>query len=622
MSDKPTGPEFPGSALPHPLIQLWRQLSRRRQRQCWLLFALMLVSGLAEVVSFGLILPFIAVLTAPDKVFANYPAIGHVAGALGIDTTGELMFALTVAFAVMALGAGAIRMLLLWTSTRQANAVVSDLSIEVYRRTLYQPYSMHVARNSMDVISGITARVGGVGAVMQSVLMFGMAAVLLLAITVALLAINATVAIVATLIFGIGYAATTWLFRKRLAVNSRRITSESTKVYKALQEGLGAIRDVLLDGTQSVYCDIYRRADHPLRIAQGNNIFISGCPRFVMEALGMILIALLAYSLSLGDEGLSTALPVLGALALGAQRMLPAMQQGYSAWTTISSNMILLADVLALLRSPLPPEATAPVPSALGLTRGVSFEHVRFRYGVDGPWILDGVNFTIPRGAKIGLVGSTGSGKSTALDLLMGLIDPLEGSILVDGQPIVGERRRAWQRSIAHVPQSIYLADTTLAENIAFGVPPDAIDMERVRKAAAQAHIAGFIERRKDGYGARVGERGIQLSGGQRQRIGIARALYKQASVLIFDEATSALDNATERQIISSIDEIGGDLTIVMVAHRLTTIRNCDTILELGRGSVVAQGTYEELLKISPSFRRMAEHDHASTSVADEGEPG
>jgi ATP-binding cassette subfamily B protein len=230
---------------------------------------------------------------------------------------------------------------------------------------------------------------------------------------------------------------------------------------------------------------------------------------------------------------------------------------------------------------------------------------VRFRYAPDAPWVLDDFNLTIRKGARVGLVGSTGSGKSTALDLLMGLLMPTQGELLVDGEPIVGERIRAWQNTIAHVPQSIFLSDASLCENIAFGVPRNAIDLERVKQAARRAQIAEFIESRREGYEARVGERGIRLSGGQRQRIGIARALYKQASVLVFDEATSALDNATEQSVMNAIGGLDRDLTILLIAHRMSTVRRCDCIVELGAGRVVAQGTYEHLFESSPSFQKM-----------------
>ena len=591
--------------LSNLLKRLWHHLSRRRQRQFGLLTGLMLVSAFAEVISLGAVLPFLGILTAPDLAF-NRPIVAEVAQAWGITSADQLVLPLTVAFVAAALMAGAIRMLLLWISVRLASAGGADLSIEVYRRTLYQPYRVHVARNSSEVISGITSKVGGAFNVLYSMLALISSIVLLMAITLALIAIDPVVALVATVGFGASYGLITWLSRRRLHRNSQRIACEQTQVIKALQEGLGGIRDVLLDGAQPVYCDIYRQADHPLRRAQGSNIFIVGSPRLIMEVLGMVVIAVLAYGLSRQAGGVATALPVLGALALGAQRLLPALQQIYGAWAQIAGSHASLAGAIEMLDQPLPPEAHQPAPVPLPFQDVIRFDAVRFRYSSDGPWVLDGFNLTIPKGARVGFVGSTGSGKSTTLDLLMGLLMPTEGELLVDGQPVSGNRLRAWQRTIAHVPQSIYLADTTLAENIAFGVPRDAIDLLRVQQAARQAQIAEFIESRPEGYHAYVGERGIRLSGGQRQRIGIARALYKQVSVLVFDEATSALDNFTEQAVIDAIESFNRDLTILLIAHRLTTVRRCDIIVELEHGRVVALGTYEQLLKCSPTFRQNA----------------
>ncbi len=339
----------------------------------------------------------------------------------------------------------------------------------------------------------------------------------------------------------------------------------------------------------------------------GFNIFIGGSPRPIMEAFGMIVIAALAYGLSRKPSGVATALPLLGTLALGAQRLLPALQQSYSAWVTIAGCQAALATTIELLRQPLPAEMLQPSPEPLAMREAISFRHVRFRYTSDGPWVLDDLNFAIKRGSRVGFVGSTGSGKTTTLDLLMGLLLlESEGDLLVDGEAISGARVRAWQRSIAHVPQSIYLADRTIAENIAFGVARANIDPERVAVAARQAQLTEFIDSCREGYDTRVGERGVRLSGGQRQRVGIARALYRQASVLVFDEAASALDNVTEQSVMDAISSLNRDLTIVLIAHRLTTIQRCDLIFELERGRLVAQGSYEQLIVSSPSFRRMA----------------
>ena len=596
---------LPGT-LGNLLTRFWRHLHRRRQRQFGLLLGLMLVSAFAEVISLGAVLPFLGILTAPDKLF-DQPLVSDMAKTWGIATADQLVLPITVAFAVAALMSGAIRIFLLGVMTRLAVVSGADLSIEVYRRTLYQPYRVHVARNSSETISGITSKVDiTIFGVLLPLLTLISSIVLLVAVTAALIIIDPTVALVATIAFGASYGLITWLTRRRLQRNSQRIAYEQTQVIKALQEGLGGIRDVLLDGTQSVYCDIYRQADHPKRRAHGNNIFIGGSPRFAMEALGVVLIAALAYVLSRQAGGVASALPALGALALGAQRLLPALQQTYAAWASIVGSQASLAGTIELLDQRMPEDALLTTSSPLSFRDDIRFSGVRFRYTSDGPWVLDGLNLTIPKGARVGFVGSTGSGKSTTLDVLMGLLSPSEGELLVDGQPISGNRVRAWQRTIAHVPQSIFLADATLSENIAFGVPRDDIDMNRVQQAARQAQIADFIESRSDGYSVLVGERGIRLSGGQRQRIGIARALYKQASVLVFDEATSALDNATEQSVMDAIEGLNRDLTILLIAHRLTTVRRCDFIVELEHGRVVSQGTYEQLLECSPSFRSIA----------------
>lgn len=559
---------------------------------------LTLASTFAEVVSLGMVLPFLSILIVPEKVF-NFPIVAHHLKAWEVTSAEQLVLPLTIGFITAALVAAGIRLLMLKINTKFAFTSGADLSIEVYRRTLYQPYRVHLERNSSEVVSSIITKVNNVVFwVMLPILTLISSLILLVAITLTLFFIDRVVALTVIVGFGTCYVIISLFFRSQLRLNAQRIAHEQNQVIKALQEGLGGIRDVLLDGTQPIYCDIYRQADHPLRNAYGSNIFIAGSPRFIMEALGIALIACLAYILSLRAEGIGSALPVLGALALGAQRLLPALQQAYGAWTNIIGSQSSLADVVMLLDQPLPEEILQPIPLPLAFEQSIRFDAVRFRYSSDGPWVLNGLNFTIPKGARVGIVGGTGSGKSTTLDLLIGLLMPTEGKLLIDGLPCTGNRIRAWQKTIAHVPQNIYLADATLAENIAFGIPKAAIDMGRVRRAAQQAQIADFIESRRDGYEAKVGERGIRLSGGQRQRIGIARALYKQAKVLVFDEATSALDNATEASVMEAIDGLDRDLTILLIAHRITTLSRCDTILELEHGSVKREGSYAELVEV------------------------
>lgn len=593
-------------STPALLARLWQHLSKHRRRQLMLLLPMMLLSAGTEIVSLGAVLPFLGVLIAPEQIF-SYPLVSRFASASGINSPDQLVLPLTAAFALAALFAGAMRMFVLWLNTRLAFSIGSDLSIDVYRRTLYQPYRVHVARNSSEVISGISGKVGAASSAIYQTLILISSTVMMGAVLLAVLAINPLIALLATIGFGSCYASISWVSRRWLKRNSLQISREQTRLIQALQEGLGGIRDVLLDGSQHFYCDVYKQANQPFRRAQASNVFIAGSPRFLMESIGMAMIAILAYFLSQQNGGMGAALPVLGALALAAQRLLPALQNSYAAWATITGSHASLSDALDFLNQPISNEALLPVPEPLVLQRSICLKSIRFRYTDESPYVLNDFNLFIRRGARIGLVGRTGSGKSTVLDLIMGLLPPTDGALLVDDQPILGNSLRAWQRAIAHVPQSIYLSDATLAANIAFGVPRGNIEMARVRLAATQAHIADFIESSRHGYEALVGERGIRLSGGQRQRIGIARALYKRASVLVFDEATSALDNSTEQSVMDAVNMLKRDLTIIIVAHRLSTVKRCDFLVELDCGRIVAQGTYDDLLDKSITFRAMVE---------------
>ncbi len=577
------------------LIRLWQHISRRRRRQFVLLLGLTVLSSLAEVVSLGAVIPFIGILTQPEKVFAS-PLLAGMIRALGITSGEELVLPLTIGFAAAALVAGGLRLLLLWVSIRLGNATGADLSIEVYRRTLYQAYNVHIARSTSEIISGITQKVGTATSVLISVVAVITSISLFIAIMTTLLIIDPMVATLAAASFGSAYGFIAWLTRRRLVHNSQCIAKEQTQVIKSLQEGLGAIRDVLLDGTQTVYCNVYSKAILRLQRASGENNFINQAPRYAMEALGMALIAAFVLALSRRPGGVAAALPILGMLALGAQRLLPLMQQLYGNWSVVAGSKTSLADVLALLNQPLPEQANQPEPKPLAIRQCIRFDNVSFQYHTDGIWVLNGINLTIPKGARIGIIGSTGSGKSTTVDLLMGLLKPSHGQILVDGLPIGIDHQRAWQRAVANVPQSIFLADSTVAENIAFGIPPEQINLKRVRKAAQQARIAEYIENQPLAYSTMVGERGVRLSGGQRQRIGIARALYKQASVLIFDEATSALDNETEQAVMQAIESLSEDLTILIIAHRLTTLKNCTQIVELGDGGIKRVCNYQDIV--------------------------
>lgn len=586
----------PTQSIAQLLNRLLHHISPRRRGQFGLLLILMLFASFAEILSIGAVLPFLGVLTAPARVF-EHPAAQPIIQALGLTAPAQLLLPLTLAFGVAAFIAGAMRLLLLWASTRLSFATGADLSISIYRRTLYQPYAVHCARNSSEVINGISGKANSViYSIIVPTLTLISSSVMLITILIALLVVEPIIALAAFGGFGLIYVWIIRLTRKQLLLDSQRIARESTHVIKSLQEGLGGIRDVLIDGNQATYCQIYRNADLPLRRAQGNNLFISASPRYAMEALGMLLIAALAYSLAQQADGIAKAIPILGALALGAQRLLPVLQQAYGSWIQINGGQASLQDTLELLDQPLPDYADQPAAPPLPFEHTIRLKELGFRYSPQTPYVLKQLNLTIAKSSRVGFIGTTGSGKSTLLDIVMGLLQPTEGTLEIDGQAVTPGNHRAWQAHIAHVPQAIFLADSTIEENIAFGVPQDQIDAERVRQAAQQAQIADSIESWPKQYQTFVGERGIRLSGGQRQRIGIARALYKQADVIIFDEATSALDNETEQAVMQAIENLSKDLTLLIIAHRLTTLKNCTQIVELGEGGIKRVGNYQDIV--------------------------
>ena len=589
----------PSPSLRSLLRKLWGHFSKQRRLQLGALLLVMLASSGAEVFSLAAVLPFLGVLANPEQIW-QLPVVQKLAPQLGISSVAQLLLPITLLFGLAAVGAAAVRLLNVWLNGRLAAAIGSDLSCEAYRRTLYQPYGVHVARNSSGVITALQSQIGSLVAVLSSLLTMVSNGLVLLGLLWALLLIDAKVALIAGGVFGLAYAVIVQTSKRQLTSNSKRSAVYSQASLQALQEGLGAIRDVLLDGSQQLYLQIYRQADRPLRQISAQSTFIGAFPRYMMEAVGLCLIGGVAFGLTSRHGGMATALPLLGALALGAQRILPALQQTYSAWAIIKAYKSAVEAVVDILEQPQPPGAFATIPTPLSLQQQIRFEQVSFAYGIDGPLVLDRLSYEIKKGERVGLIGSTGSGKSTTVDLLMGLLEPSSGQITVDGSSIHSqkepERLLAWRAAIAHVPQMIYLADRSIAENIAFGVAAAELDLERVKLAAEQAQIAEFIESSPRGYKTFVGERGIRLSGGQRQRIGIARALYKQASVLVFDEATSALDNVTEAALMEAIEGLSRELTIVMIAHRLSTVQRCDRVIELEGGSLLKQGPPQEIL--------------------------
>lgn len=567
----------------------------------------MLLSSVAELLTLASLFPFLAVLSDPNKAL-QLGFVARLSQLFGVGSTSNLLVALTFLVAVAALAAAAIRTANLYYTGRLAALIGNDLSVDAYERTLYQPYEVHTSRNSSEIITKVSYAGLLVAGVLQPLLSSITSAVLTITIVIGLLSYEPILACALALVLGMTYWLISKVSKRRLRQVSSRSASFQESMLKAQQESLGGIRDVILEDSQPVYVEIFRRLDRPFRLLNAEAVFVAQMPRFLLEGIGIAAIATSAMVLA-SLRGFASALPSIGVLILGVQRLLPAIQMIYASLTTIRSYREILSGTLMLLEQRKPINTEAEDKLSLSFRQTIRFDDVHFRYG-DSKEIISGLSFEVRKGECIGLVGTTGSGKSTTADLLMGLLSPTTGRILVDEIPLQGEnptsdRRATWRKLIAHVPQSIFLTDNSIAANIAFGIENDRIDWMRLKQAATQAQIDSFICGLPAGYDTFVGERGVRLSGGQRQRIGIARALYKQAEVLVLDEATSALDSSTEHAFINVLAGLRRDLTVIMIAHRLTTLRYCDKVLEIEAGRLKAQGSYSELTLLSSSFRSM-----------------
>ncbi|WP_292205901.1 ABC transporter ATP-binding protein [Mesorhizobium sp.] len=571
-----------GSTL-DTLRRLWRQVSKPRQRQFFGLLVLMMFGALAEAATLGALLPFLARIANPEAVGGQSFLARQLAG-FRLTSSSDSLLDLTILFSVVAIIAGAVRIFLAWATNSYIFSLGHEVGVKVYDQVLRQPYSYHVSRNSSSVLAALRQVQAITAGVMLPLLQSISGIIIGVFIVAALFALSSFITFVIFAGLGAVYLAMSLVIRKHLKKNAQIIASAQAEGIRSVQEGLGGIRDVIINDTQPYFLLRYTELDLRLQRANAMNALAAGAPRFAIEAAGMVIIAALAYFLITRSNDAGQVLPILGTFVLGAQRLLPSMQLVYGNWALILSNLAGAEVVLQALEAPLGPEWNQPPPKRLPFDRAIMLKDVSFRYASDQAPILERFNLTISKGSKVGFIGKTGSGKSTTVDLIMGLLEPTGGVIEIDGQRLDGTTRRAWQRQIAHVPQSIFLADASIADNIAFGIDPANIDRDRVRNAAQQAALADFIESLPQGYETRVGERGVRLSGGQRQRIGIARALYRQASVLVFDEATSALDTETEAAVMEAIRELPAGLTVLIIAHRLTTVENCDEIVTLENG--------------------------------------
>jgi len=562
----------------------WNHISGKRKFQFYLTLIVMIISSLAEMLSIGVTIPFLIALTSPEKIF-NHELAQSMIHALSITQPEQLLLPVAMIFCIVIIFSVVIRIVLVYTIVRYSYSLGADLSFDVYRRTLYQNYSVHLSQNSSEIINVVVGKMElTINGLLIPIMTIISSLFIFFGIIIILFVADPIVASSAALGFSFVYGLILISAKRHIVANGEIIAKNSTALVKTLQEGLGGVRDVILDNSQDFHCKIFRKLDLSFRWAKGSNSIIAQSPKHIVEALGMVLIVILAYFMSKNNQHESI-VPVLGALAIGAQRLLPVMQNFYSALIAIKSSESSTLDVLRLLDQKISLDSKN-ISESITFQKEINIDNISFSYAESETSVLSNINFNIKKGSCIGIVGKTGSGKSTLVDIIMGLLQPTSGRIVVDGVAIEPSLLPSWRSNIAHVPQSIFLFDASIAENIAIGVEQKNIDYILLDKVLKQSQLYEVVESLPDKYETRIGERGIRLSGGQRQRIGIARALYKQTEILIFDESTSALDNDTEKQIMQVINKLGAKLTILIIAHRVTTLRNCDQIVEVSNKGV------------------------------------
>ncbi len=564
------------------LIQIWKNLKRRRKFQ-FLIFAFInLFSSFSESFSIAMTLPLISVLIDPNKLW-KIVTLRKIFNYFGIYSSEQILIPITIIFILAAIFSTLIKLFLLRISNFFAAAIGNDLSSLAYSRAIYQPFEKHIERNSSEIIAVATAYSDATREAIYCVLNLFSYACFVLTIEITLFIFNWRIALSSIFIFGISYLLVSYRSRKIILRNGKIMAELSKERVQSISEGLGSIRDVLLGSKQEIFINHYSNIDRIYRRKIAANKFIIFSPRFIIENIGFVFIAILAYKLSV-DASTNNVLPVLGTFGVAAQKLLPSMQQCYNSIGTIRSNKSSILKVLDLIND-INIKLDSNQIKPLNFKDTIYLSNISFHYKNSDKLILKDIDLKIQKGERVGIIGPTGSGKTTLTDIIMGLLKPKKGKIIVDGENLYQndcpEKILQWRLAISHVPQNIFLSDSTIAENIAFGISLEEIDFEKLKAVCKKAQIHNFIKDTKNQLLTKVGENGLKLSGGQRQRIGIARALYHNSQILVFDEATSALDNTTENAVINSLNILDQNLTIFIVAHRLTTIESCNRLIKV-----------------------------------------
>lgn len=591
--------------------EIFSLLSNDQRKRFYILQVLVILMAFTELLGIASIAPFMALvgdmsLLEKDGIYSKLYQLS------GINNPLNFLFVTGIGVLIALIISTVVSMFTTWRLSLYGSSVGVQLADRLYSHYMKQDWQFHASGSSAQLTKQVSTESTRISnGIIQPLMQMNAKVVLAIFIAVSILIYNPIVAIAGLLMFASGYLLMYKFVRKALVLNGKRLSSVATNRFRLMNEGFGGIKDVLLLNRNKDFIDRFSIEGNIQAKAQGLNTTISQVPRFFIELLAfgaMIGLVLILIKTHHGDLG--AVLPILAVYALACFKLLPALQQIYSSITQIKGNIAAFESVkkdlidsredLSIIK--------AISPDKLSINKAISLKNIHFAYPNKSIYAVNDVSIFIPVNHVIGIVGSSGSGKSTLIDIILSLLTPQKGEMYVDNTLITDNNKRSWQDLLGFVPQSIFLSEGSIAENIAFGIPADEINYDQVIRAIDLAHLTELVNELPEGVHTKVGERGVQLSGGQRQRIGIARALYNEADVLIFDEATSALDGITEKIIMDAIHEFTGKKTIIMIAHRLKTVQKCDTIYLMEKGKVIDQGTYQQLVDNNPKFREMAKH--------------
>ena len=592
--------------------ELFSLLSKNQLKHFYILQFLVILMAFTELLGIASIAPFMALVGDPSMLQKEgvYSKLYQLSG---LDNPVDFIFIAGCLVLLMLTISTIVSMFTTWRLAIYGAGVGTEIADRLYSYYMKQPWMFHASGSSAQLTKQVSTEATRISnGIIEPLMNLNAKLVLAVFISVSIFIYNPFIALAGISAFVLSYMLMYKLVRKSLILNGRRLSTVSTQRFRLMNEGFGGIKDILLLDRKYDFIDRFTEQGSLQAHAQGTNNTISLVPRFFVELLAfgamisLVLVLIKSYNGDLGQV-----LPVLAIYALACFKLLPALQQIYSSITQIKGNSAAFQAVKEDLRQSKITQNELnerTVSQKLKFEQQIKLEDINFAYPNKENYALNNISISIPVNKVIGVVGSSGSGKSTLIDIILGLLPPESGSIYIDEVLITKDNVRYWQNNLGFVPQSIFLSEGSIAENIAFGIPADEIDYDQVMKAIRLAHLKELVEDLPEGIKTKVGERGVQLSGGQRQRIGIARALYNEADVLIFDEATSALDGITEKIVMDAIHDFSGQKTIIMIAHRLKTVQGCDTIYLMEKGRVIDQGTYQHLVDNNPKFREMAKH--------------